>query len=431
MKTFFNILQKCAHSTTITYPDEPLKIKIDFINKPNTEYDFIKVCYVYNIVCKIYKEYNVLIKSKSNTKFIPFKSEAAAKLKVFNIILNSDNSFLFLNSYKDYLVNIFSKAQKIYHAFLRLAHLYRLKKYKTVVTDDLTMNPLDINSKNTFLLIQNKSKYLFSLNDIVKIIETAITHAPSFFQEPTQAKNPYNNQILTSSTLYNIYYKLKSSERLMSTLFHLYFLSNFDIDKFALKNEPFLRETTIKKYIYNASPDILYKSIVTMLASNYYTRKLTIHKDFPRDILMEIFKPFLYYYYITNYYIQGTEIISNYKRILYLKLKKFYEYNKLFGRKMYHVVPRLFNKKNSQLLFNIKWKPFSFNTKHTSFHNININNTNDIYVLIYVTQVSNDDETNDDETNDDETNDYETNDNETNDDISELDDDTIDDDSIS
>jgi len=194
MKTFFNILQKCAHSTTTTYPDEPLKFKIDFINKtnninkPNPEYDFIKVCYVYNIVCKIYKEYNILINSSSKSKYMPFKNEEIAKLKVFDIILNSDNSFIFLKSYKDYLVNIFSKAQRIYYAFIRLAHIYRLRKNKTVVTDDLAMNPLDINNKNTFVLIQNKAKYLFSLNDIVKIIETSITHAPSFFMNHLRQK---------------------------------------------------------------------------------------------------------------------------------------------------------------------------------------------------------------------------------------------------
>ena len=75
MKTFFNILQKCANSTTIRYPDEPLKLNttntnitnkntINTINTINTNYDFIKVCYTYNIVCKIYNEY---IKSNKPT----------------------------------------------------------------------------------------------------------------------------------------------------------------------------------------------------------------------------------------------------------------------------------------------------------------------------------------------------------------------------
>jgi hypothetical protein len=375
MKTFFNILQKCAHSTTIRYPDEPLKLinTTNTTNTTNTNYNFIKVCYTYNIVCKIYNEY---IKSGKPTTI---SKSSYAKIKVFYDIENNKNNrlYFFYNCLK--ISDIFSQAQRIYHAFTRLAHLYRLKKYKTVVTEDLTMNPLDINHKNTFVLIQNKSKYLFNLNDIVKIIETAITNAPSFFPEPKYAKNPFNNEVFNLATLYNVYFKMKSSERLISTLFHLYFLSNFDINKFALNNEPFLRETTIQKYIYNSPYTILHKSIITMLKTNYYTRKLSIHTEFPEELLVEIFKPFLYYYYITNYDIQGTQRIGNYKRILYTKLRKFYEYNITFGRKIMHVKPRLFN---------VKVKggtTFTFDSNHISFHNIyiNENENNDIHMLFY------------------------------------------------
>ena len=34
---------------------------------------------------------------------------------------------------------------------------------------------------HTFILIDNKSKYLFSLNDLISIIETAIGNSPEFF----------------------------------------------------------------------------------------------------------------------------------------------------------------------------------------------------------------------------------------------------------
>lgn len=384
MKTFFNILQKCAHSTTIRYPDEPLKINTtNTINKTNANYNFITVCYTYNIVCKIYNEY---IKSGKPTAI----AKSYAKIKVFYDIENNKNNHLFLNNCNKNISDIFSKAQRIYYAFTRLAHIFRLKKYKTVVTEDLTMNPLDINHKNTFVLIQNKSKYLFSLNDIVKIIETAITNAPSFFQEPKYAKNPFNNEVFNLATLYNVYFKMKSSERLISTIFHLYFLSNFDINKFVLNNEPFLRATTIQKYIYNSPSTILHKSIIAMLKTNYYTRKLSIHDEFPHDLLVEIFKPFLYYYYITNYDIQGTQRISNYKRILYTKLRKFYEYNITFGRKIIHVKPRLFN---------VKVKggaTITFDSKHISFHNIyineNENDNNDIHMLFHAANNGNNDD---------------------------------------
>jgi hypothetical protein len=374
MNTFFNILQKHANCPIIKYhDDEPFVFKdIELVlNKKDKKLDskqFIILCYIDNIISKIYKGFGYVI---SGTTKILYHIPPFQKIRMFYNIFtkNSNIDYLFLDQYVDEILTIFSKAQRTYYAFLRLAHMYRLKKYKTVVTDDLSMTPLDKNHRNTFILIQNKSKYLFSLNDIVKIVETAIINAPNFFQEPNQAKNPYNNENLNYSTLYNIYFKLKSSGRIMSTIFHLYFLSNFNLDKFVLNNEAYLRDTTIQKYIHNATPSVLYKSIVTMLHSNFYSKKLNIHVDFPKDLLLEIFKPFLYYYFIVNYDIQGTHRTSEFKRILYIKLKKFYKYNTTFGRKILHSKTKLFNKLQTN------WQPFSFITHHISFHNIQIYDT--------------------------------------------------------
>jgi hypothetical protein len=388
-------------------------------DKNNTkDYDFIKVCYVYNIVCKIYKEFKAQPKEtkKSNKNKNIIKQFAHAKIKVFSQIFyngnndndnndnnnnnndNNDNRHIpfFLHSYKSALLDTFTRAQRIYNAFRRLAHIYRMKKYKTVVTDDLSMNPLDIKHPNTFVLIQNKSKYLFNTNDLVKIVENAITHAPSFFQEPTEPKNPYNNEPLNLSTLYNIYFKLKALPRVIPTLIHLFFLSNFNVEYFILNNEPLLRETAIRKYIHNSTDDILYKSIMKMIVSNYYTRKLTIHKEFPLKTLIEIFKPFLYYFYIINYDIQGTQRIDNYKQMLYIKLKKFYEYNKAFGRKMRNatIKNKLLKNRNLPLI-----PKTYFNTKHISFHNITIHNSEmtDTHVSIYGMVVEANDDSSDDE----------------------------------
>jgi hypothetical protein len=299
-------------------------------------------------------------------------------------------------------LDTFSKAQRVYKAFARLAHIYKFKKYKMVVTEDLSMNPLEPKHPSTFILCQNKSKYLFNINDIVKIIENAITHAPSFFQDPVEAKNPYNNEKFNLSTLYNIYFKVKTLPRVMPTLLHLFFLENFDIDEFILNNEPLLRETAIRKYIHNSTDDVLYKSIMKMLMGNYYTRKLTIHKEFPLKTLTDIFKPFLYYFYIINYDIQGTQKIDNYKRVLYIKLKKFYEYNKAFGRKMYNstIQNKLLRRLNLPII-----PQTYFSTKHISFHNINITNDEitDVHILFYAMQEEDDVSETETEDDDDET----------------------------
>jgi hypothetical protein len=104
-----------------------------------------------------------------------------------------------------------------------------------------------------------------------------------------------------------------------------------------------------------------------MLQNNYHTNKLTIHEEFPKDILVDIFRPYLFYYYVIHYNIKGTEKINTYKLQLHIKLRKFYEYNKLFGRKIYTAAR---NKGVKTPLI------FRFNSDHINFYNKIINNSN-------------------------------------------------------
>jgi len=229
------------------------------------------------------------------------------------------------------------------------------------------------------------------LNELIHIIETALGHAPSFFSDPQKPKNPFNNEEFSNAILYNIYFKMKDSIRLISTIFHLYFLSNFDNnnDKFVISNEAFLRDFSIKKYVFNTPPLWIHHLILEMIKENPYTRKLTIHKEFPKEQLVEIFRPFLYYSYIVNYDIRGTHKVSQYKRILYYKLKKFYEYNKGFGRKIIELIPNPNTNTNQNvntILSHLLDKPtgdsnkkksrrmtrVTYNSKHIGFYNIDM-----------------------------------------------------------
>jgi hypothetical protein len=352
MKTFFNILQTIIKKKQKTYPDEPFKPynlgDLDIYNEESYHIDFL--------ISKVFHE-------EKKSKYVdPIMRNAQAKFMALNSIL--ENSF-YKNELKERLINIFSKAQKCYYAFSRLSRIYKNKKYPTVVSDDLMLNPLDINHKNTFILIEKKSKYLFSLNDLVSIIENAISNSPNFFSHPLSPLNPYNKEKFTDSTLYNIYFKLKESGRLMSILFHLFFLESFHKENFSDKNEPNIRAHSIESYVRNSHYTTLHPSVLTMLRSNPYTKKYKIHEDFPKDILVEIFRPFLFYFYIINYDLKNTSKFYNYKQILYIKLKKFYEHNKAFGRQ-YIKLTKHFGR--------IIKKEKKFNTEYISFCKIPITN---------------------------------------------------------
>ena len=350
MKTFFNILQTLVNRKLKSYPDEPFL----FFSTSNIDQDYYDEniyigFFINNIYFKekklLYEDYHYRV---ANAKFMTLAEYM--------------NNIFFTTEIKEKIFTIFYKAQKYYHAFSRLAHIFRLKRYKIVVEDDLSLNPLNPKHRNTFILIENKSKFFFSLNDLISIIETAISNSPDFFVDPFWPENPYNKQKLKPSTLYNIYFKMKESGRLISPLFHFFFLEHFQLSNFVEKYESFIREYSIKKFIFNSHYTTLYNPILKMLKNNKYTKLLKIDKEFPKDKLVEIFRPFLYYYYIFNYDVKGTSKIYNYKLILNKKLKKFYYYNKLFGRKTISV-NKDFNNNNTKTIL-------SFNTNHIGFYKI-------------------------------------------------------------
>ena len=269
-------------------------------------------------------------KNNSNDSIIKNKYSLISQIKLNTLKKLLDNIFI-SNELKEKILDTFCKAQKIYFALGKFANNYKYKKYNTVVSDDLTLNPLTRNNANTFILLQTKSIYLFSINDLIHIIETAICNAPNFFAEPMIPKNPYNNEPFNTSTLYNIYFALKKNTRLMSILFHLFFLVEFNIDNFCDDNEAMLRQISIEKYVKNSPVSLLHKATLTMINENFYTKQLNIHAEFPKDVLVNIFRPFLLYYFIIHYDFHNEKKYL-YKQILSLKLKKFYDYNKLFSK---------------------------------------------------------------------------------------------------
>jgi hypothetical protein len=397
MKTFFNILQTIINVKHKHYPDEPFS----YLNET------IGINYYGDNSHIIFLMNNIFYNEKLCKQTSQFSKSAMAKFMSLNSIL--ENTF-YDDVLKETILDIFTKAQKHYNAFSRLVHIYRLKHNSCIVKDDLSMNRLDPKNKNTFILIENKSTYLFNINELTTIIENAIENSPNFFTDPLWPLNPYNNQPFTIATLYNVYFQIKNNGRIMPLTFHCFFLENFNKRSFAEENETLIRKNAIKKYIFNSPYTVLYHSVISMLKYNIYTRNLIIHKHFPKQLLVDIFRPFLFYDYIANYFIKGTSQMYNFKKILNHKLRKFYEYNNHFGR-----ITIKLTKTNNKIVK----KEHIVNSDHIPFNKIPVSispNSNNVSLdlLINALNVSNNDETHDDETDDDETDDDETDDDDEN-----------------
>lgn len=267
------------------------------------------------------------IKTKHFT--IPQKEISIVKLKKIKEIL--ENPF-FRKEDQTTLLDIFSKTQKTMFAFSKLVRIYRMKKLPINIQTDLLLNTIDVRQKNVFIFLQNNAKYIFVVNDLINIITSNLSNCSFYFAEPLEIKNPYNNLPLSHAILYNLYFFIRKNLFSMPILFDLYFYSNFNMEIFKINNENYIREVFIKNYVFRSHYSILYREVMTMIEENM--NSIVIDKDFPRETLVNIMRPYLQLYLLGNYLIFGCEkkyiMIHGLKR----KLFQFSRYNPTFGRKI-------------------------------------------------------------------------------------------------
>ncbi len=244
-----------------------------------------------------------------------------------------NNNFL-TKEKKDNNLKIFLDAQKRFWAFKRFYYnIYIKKKVKeSECTEDLMMTPLsEYPDSLKIKILQSDTIYTFYINDLIKIINTSLTYAPQLFSEPTEPKNPYTNIPFSKANLYNIYFSISNSPKVMPKLIHLFFLSEFDIHRFAIDYEADIREAVLKKYYDDASDIKLYNDIILMLRKfRSSCPNLRIHPEFDRTKVINRFKHLLYHNIVSLYSHQPTKRLYH-KRVIMKSLTAIYENNPTFG----------------------------------------------------------------------------------------------------
>jgi hypothetical protein len=291
----------------------------------------------------------------------PFsKNEASFTNQKFNELNNFLNNIFTPCWLREELLNEFSKIQKIYNGFARFAHIYKFKRAKVQVDSDLCMNQLNPKKSNVFTLYQNGAKYYFSMNDLINILNRNLSNCLDFSPQPIVTKNPFNNIILKDVDLYNIYFFIKWSGYVTPELFHGFFLSNLNIRTFRFNYEFNIVNNHIKNYIYNSHHDTLYPIFKEMWKHyDSITRKMIISYEFPKDILINIMKPYLHLYYLSLYSTNGTYKQCNAGYLLRQKLIRFKSFNPKFGRKYIHYKTDFFGKRK---------RTEEYDTNHINFY---------------------------------------------------------------
>ena len=140
------------------------------------------------------KNYNIkcIVKRPLNTKIQNFYSV---------IWINP-----FLSDFqKETFLLFFCKIQKIYYGFSRFIRIYKYKISNIVVNQDLFLNNLDPNHRQTFILFIHKSIYYFNIQDIYNQPFSPFDEINPLLQTPLQQRNrrlltPITPQILNPKT---------------------------------------------------------------------------------------------------------------------------------------------------------------------------------------------------------------------------------------
>jgi len=280
------------------------------------------------------------------------------------------NQFLTAEQQENILV-FFAKMQRVYYAMSRFAYRFRYSAAKTVIDHDLCMNPIDTTKASSIVIFQCDSKYVFTLSDMINIIQTALTHSTHFFSDAYDPKNPYNQIPFSKSILYSIYFQIRRSSYRMPALVEAYFTADFEMDVFLHNNEELIRDEYIKNRAAKSCHILIIDDIYDMIRIHGYTEnpnytpfvkkskryfKLSIDEEFPDETLSNIMRPYLQLFYYSKYSLHVVRKRHAYSE-LSERMQAFVLYNPQFGRK------RFVKQADSAVTYSK-----SFNMDHINFH---------------------------------------------------------------
>jgi len=231
---------------------------------------------------------------------------------------------------QDDIMGVFCNIQKLTYAVYRLKNAWRFKRARLYNTDDLYMNPISPTDKNVIVLLQNNTRYVFHIRELIQGTQTALSHCCHFFSDALVIKNPYTNLPFTKSALYNIYFAIRASTYIIPVLFHRYFLANFSYGQFSIDNEDLINEYHLKTYVENHCLTHIYDEVREMFKA--HNIRCNVHKTFSKSALYATMQPYLKLFYISNYAMNGVKKHRAHLR-LKRKLTAFASFNPNYGRR--------------------------------------------------------------------------------------------------
>ena len=364
MSSFSTIVHKLTLSHEDSLYDKPLP-DITFEDKIKYIGSLMKQCegtttYAYTIselpsVNRLIFEVNRFV-GIPDIKHCSKRSVFRNKFQVLKDVLQS---FSMKTESKDKFCNVFNKSQRHYFAFCKLAYIYKLRKYTHAVDTDLYLNKLSPSQKNVISVIQNKKIYLFTLQDLTKIIVNSLTICDDMFIAPKSPKNPYNNMDFSKADIFNLFWKHITSLLRVPTIIDKFVYNNMDLSSFVAQCHGHIIDNEIHQIVTSSNISVQAEHIREMIAEWYHREDmfLNFNMNFPKERLVEIFLPYLELYLKFRYSLDRG-IQSKSFKLLSNALQKFdtRQFN-AFGRK---IISTYKNNTNGKVF---KTKP-TYNDKH-------------------------------------------------------------------
>lgn len=211
-------------------------------------------------------------------------------------------------------------AQRKYYILSRFVQQCKLRKIYTRYNNDcdLTMTPFaELPANFKIELVENRCIYTFNINDLVKIIYSALTTQSFGFIMPKLPANPYTNVEFRQETLYSIYARFGGKK--VPRILWLFFECGFSVDK--LKK---YHRKALMRYAIDNSTNLDSVEDIREICRGYFN----IHRGFPASRLYVIFRPYLVRYYRWNLVgcLQSKDELD-------LAIRGFSLYNPHFGSK--------------------------------------------------------------------------------------------------
>ena len=332
---------------------------------------------------KVYGDKFEVISALYENMFTTYDNSSLSKYEdIYKFINDYNNSFgkpklvVTKNQVKNEFINYICKSQNTYFAILKFIRICKIKMSKPYNTDDLYMEPI----KNPCYIFHINKLYQFSKTDIINLFYNALVSSNyEFHSSPNFIKNPYINIKFTYNILVQLYIHYKNHTNIYNNVIESFFKSNFKLKDFISDNDTMLTILNIKRFLNNSNSNSnafnrYLKEMINYCNNNIFKKPkgLAYSDIFPKEILFQAYKPYLYLYLLFKYCSDQSKSYESFTKFK-KKIIRFNKYSPKFGRSIIHLPNKTINN-NYILPFKCKIpneKYFTYETKYINFNNNN------------------------------------------------------------